>query len=328
MAGFWQLNRHFQKRRKKNGSSRRLAMKAKQLLTPASDSQGNVKKKPVDRTQVDLAIETCNKSTERLSFSQRNGRLLDAVGKVMQQCQYRVSQIWTGFCSVLFFWRVYAQRVEILHQKVEKLQKELQLLRNNALLPPEQRCCSCHGTAVIHHHQHSSVAPPIALLPSPPLPPPPPPLPPPPPPIQVPQRLPLVPKSRTSHSSLQENVDRRVAVTLKDLQAVQLRKVTANNKVWSPDGNRAPLITLADLQKVRLRHVQCSFPSPKRHSPGRSSSKSPMKLRLQLRKVQVDRTPSGTPLCNKENVEKYSCISSVMNKGLENNCQGAFPVGS
>ncbi|XP_017344006.1 proline-rich protein 11 isoform X1 [Ictalurus punctatus] len=319
MAGFGRLSRHFQKRRKKNGSSRRLAMKAKQSLTPSCDSQVNVKKNSVDRTKVELVVKTCNKNTERLSFSLRNGRLLNTVWKVMQQCQHRISQIWTGFCSVLFFWRFHAQRVEILHQKVEELQKELQLLRTNALLSPESRCSGCHGT---------TVAPPIALLPSPPLPPPPPP-PPPPPAIQVPQRLPLVSKSRTSHSSLQEKVDRCVAVTLKDLQAVQLRKVTANNKVlMSPDGKRAPMVTLADLQKVSLRRVQCSFPSTKRRSPGRSSSKSPMKLRFQLRKIPIDRAPSDTPLCNKENVEKYSHISALINNVLENNCQGAFPGGS
>ncbi|MCJ8742407.1 hypothetical protein PDJAM_G00081810 [Pangasius djambal] len=234
---------------------------------PVSDCPVNVKKNPADRTQVELVAETCNKNNDRLSFSPGSGRLLNAVGTVMQQCQHRISQVWTGFCSVLFFWRVYAQRVEILHEKVEELQKELQLLRTNTLLPPEPRCSSCHGTTVMHHHQHTSVAPPIALLPSPPLPPPPPP---PPPPIQVPQRLPLVPKSRTSHSSLQEKVDRHVAVTLKDLQAVQLRKVTTNNKVqMSPNGKRAPLVTLADLQKVHLRRVHCNFPSTKRRSPGR-----------------------------------------------------------
>ncbi|XP_017344008.1 proline-rich protein 11 isoform X3 [Ictalurus punctatus] len=290
MAGFGRLSRHFQKRRKKNGSSRRLAMKAKQSLTPSCDSQVNVKKNSVDRTKVELVVKTCNKNTERLSFSLRNGRLLNTVWKVMQQCQHRISQIWTGFCSVLFFWRFHAQRVEILHQKVEELQKELQLLRTNALLSPESRCSGCHGT---------TVAPPIALLPSPPLPPPPPP-PPPPPAIQVPQRLPLVSKSRTSHSSLQ----------------------------MSPDGKRAPMVTLADLQKVSLRRVQCSFPSTKRRSPGRSSSKSPMKLRFQLRKIPIDRAPSDTPLCNKENVEKYSHISALINNVLENNCQGAFPGGS
>ncbi|KAG7322450.1 hypothetical protein KOW79_013796 [Hemibagrus wyckioides] len=322
MAGFRRLSKHFQKSRKKNGSSRSLAMKAKKSLTSASDGQVNSNK--------ELVVETCNKNTERLYSSPRSATaLLNAVGKFMQQCQHRISQMLPGFCSVLFFWRVYAQRVEILHQKVEELQKELQLLRNNALLPPEPRCSGCHGTTFMHHHQHSSVA----LHPSqqPPLCPPPPPPPPPlPPPIPVPQRLPFVPKRRTSHSSLQDKVDRHVTVTLKDLQAVKLRKVTANNKVWiSPDGKRAPLVTLSDLQKVRLRRVQCSTLSAKRRSSGRSPSKSPMKLHLQLRKVHIDRTPSDTPLSeNKENVEKHSHISAVMGNVLENNSQGVFPVES
>ncbi|KAK3521933.1 hypothetical protein QTP70_020041 [Hemibagrus guttatus] len=240
-------------------------MKAKKSLTSVSDSQVNSNK--------DLAVETCNTNTERLYSSSRSASLLNAVGKFLQQCQLRISQILPGFCSVLLFWRVYAQRVEILHQKVDELQKELQLLRSNALLPPESRCSGCHGTTFMHHHQQSSAAlhrspqpppPPIICPPAPP--PPPPPL----PPIPVPQRLPLVPKHRTNHSSLQDKIDRHVTVTLKDLQAVKLRKVAANNKVWiSPAEKQTPLVTLSDLQKVRLRRVQCSVLSPKRRSSGR-----------------------------------------------------------
>lgn len=51
------------------------------------------KKNSVDRTKVELVVKTCNKNTERLSFSLRNGRLLNTVWKVMQQCQHRISQV-------------------------------------------------------------------------------------------------------------------------------------------------------------------------------------------------------------------------------------------
>ncbi|KAM9456237.1 uncharacterized protein prr11 [Clarias gariepinus] len=310
MAGSGRLSRHFQTRRKKNGSSRRFALKAKQALTPVSGSQAN-------GAHVELAVEKYQKS-EKLSISLRSGRLFNVVGNILQPCRHIINHIWTGFCNVLFFWRVYAQRVEILHQKVEELQNELQLLRNNALLPPVPGCSDHQSTTVIHHHQHRSVAPPIALLPPPPPPPPPPPLPP--PPTQVPKRLPLMPKNSNSHSSLQEKVERHVVVTLKDLQKVQLRKVTANTRISiSPDGKRTPLITLAELQKVRLRRVQCSFPSPKKISQSRSPRRSPMKLLSQLRKLQTDRILSEASLCNKENVENYSGISAIMNKGLESN---------
>ncbi|XP_046718016.1 proline-rich protein 11 isoform X2 [Silurus meridionalis] len=292
------LGRHFQKRRRKNGSSRRFAMKAKQSA-PVSDSQINVKRNPVDRTQLEIVVEACNSNIDRLSFSQKSERFLNAVRKFLQQCQHITSQIWIGFCGALSFWRVFDQRMEILHQKVEELQKELHLLRNNSLLHPEPRCSGCNCTTSMQHHQHSPVAQPTALLPSPP--PPPPPLP---PPSQVPQRLPLVPKCRTSHSALQAKADQRVAITLKDLQAVQLRKVTATNKILkSPYGKRAPLVTLVDLQKVSLRRVRCSLPSPKRLSPGRSPRKSPIKLHVNPQKLKIS-TPTNKPLCNKENVER------------------------
>ncbi|XP_062870657.1 proline-rich protein 11 [Trichomycterus rosablanca] len=186
---------------------------------------------------------------------------------------------------------------------MEELQSELRLLRSNGLMPQGCKCnCGQSDDVKPQQHQLSSVAPP--LLPPPPPPPPPLPLPPTPsaPTIKAPEK-PSIPKKRTQ-STLQEKQDGCAVVTLKDLQAVQLRKVSAHKKIRSPDGTRSPLITLADLQKVRLRRTQFSITTPTRRSLSLSRTPSPVKLHLQLRKVHSVRRSGNTPLCNKENVMK------------------------
>ncbi|XP_022537218.1 proline-rich protein 11 isoform X1 [Astyanax mexicanus] len=304
MAGFGRLSRVFQRTRKKSSSSRRWAIKTKKPTTPTSGSPVDTQSKLNlnDKTKVETAV---------VPSGQESGVFLYVLGGIVHQCQHRISQIWSGFWNVFLFWRAYSQRVEILHQKVDSLQRELQLLQSNGVVNgPRGSCCHCvlsRDSPVLQQHQQSSVDPLTALPPPPP--PPPPSLPPPPPPLppakKTPQKLSLIPKKRTILTAVQEKIDRRVAVTLKDLQAVQLRKVTVNRKVLvSPEKKQVPLITLADLQKVRLKRTQYRVPSPLRPSLARSPNKSPVKLRAHLKKVHINQTPGRSPLCNKENLEE------------------------
>ncbi|XP_036451253.1 proline-rich protein 11 [Colossoma macropomum] len=333
MAEFGRLSRVFHKRRKKPASSRRWALRAKKSVTPVSGSQVDLQSKlnPNDKTKMEPTVEPRDKDGAQLLTSSRKVVFFHAVGSIVQQCQHSISQIWTGFWNVFLFWRAYSQRVEILHQRVEDLQRELHLLHANMAKGPRSSCCHCAPSGGGRHPQ-SSVDPPTALpLPPPPPPPPllpPPPAPPLPPAKKTPQKLSFIPKKRTVLTTLQEKIDRRVAVTLQDLQAVQLRKVTVNRKVRvSPDRRKAPLVTLADLQKVRLKRTQCSLPSPLRPGLAKSPNKSPMKLRVQLKKVHIDRTPGGSPQCNKENVEDF-CISAITSQALVNKPQIALPTAS
>ncbi|KAL6473296.1 hypothetical protein MHYP_G00194840 [Metynnis hypsauchen] len=305
MPGFGRLSGVFHKRRKKAASSRRWAIRTKKPGVSGREVGLQSKLDPNDKTEVEPRDKDGVTSSRTVVF-------FHAVGSIMQQCQHRLTQIWTGFWNVFLFWRAYSQRVELLHRKVEDLQRELHLLQGNVMdKGPRSSCCHCAppgGGPVPHQHLQSSVDPPAALpLPPPPPPPPllpPPPAPPLPPAKKSPQKLSLIPKKRTVLTTLQEKVDRRVAVTLQDLQAVQLRKVTVNRKVGvSPDRRTGPLVTLADLQKVRLKRTRCCLPSPLRPGLTRSPIRSPMKLRVQLKKVDVDRAPGGSPQCNKENVE-------------------------
>uniref|UniRef100_A0A671RZW6 Proline rich 11 n=1 Tax=Sinocyclocheilus anshuiensis TaxID=1608454 RepID=A0A671RZW6_9TELE len=106
------------------------------------------------------------------------------------------------------------------------------------------------------------------------------------------------------HSTLKEKQNGPVALTLRDLQAVRLRKV-------SPKRRRSPLVTLADLQKVSLRRSNSDLPLKSRSSLGRTPTKNPMNLRVQLRKVNLMRSPGGTPLFNKENAVIDSKLSPL-----------------
>ncbi|KAL7847393.1 hypothetical protein SRHO_G00223730 [Serrasalmus rhombeus] len=325
MPGFGRLSRVFHKRRKKSASSRRWAIRTKKPMTPVGlQSELN----PDGKTEVEPAVEPRDKDGVT---SSRAVVLFHAVGSVLQRCQHGLTQIWTGFWNVFLFWRAYSQRVELLHQKVEDLQRELHLLQGNVMHEgPRSSCCHCappRGGPIPQQNLQISVHPPAAL-PLPPPPPPPPPAPPLPPAKKTPQKLSLIPKRRTVLTTLQDKTDRRVAVTLQDLQAVQLRKVSVTRKVRvSPDGRKGPLVTLADLQKVRLKRTQCCLPSPLRPGLTKSPIKSPMKLRVPLKKVHIDRTPGGSPQCNKENVEDF-CSSAIVKPAVINKPQIALPTAS
>ncbi|RXN20508.1 proline-rich 11-like protein [Labeo rohita] len=108
------------------------------------------------------------------------------------------------------------------------------------------------------------------------------------------------------HSTMKQKQNAPVAVTLRDLQAVRLRKV-GQKPQKSPDKRRSPLVTLADLQNVRLRRSNSDLPLKSRSSFGRS--------------------PGGTPLCNKENDVTDSSLDLSMTRGLGNKYLSALTKG-
>uniref|UniRef100_A0A8C2G788 Proline rich 11 n=1 Tax=Cyprinus carpio TaxID=7962 RepID=A0A8C2G788_CYPCA len=245
--------------------------------------------------------------------------------------------ICSGLLNVVFFWRGYSERVEYLHQKVEELQREIALLHSTLKeAKTVGRQCEMPDGA-----QHS-----------PPPPPPPPPLPPP----QIlltlaaPKMASLPPRpaqtsslkvivyfsinvtlliQKTSYEGLhyfrfctnfppvsyQEKQNGLAAVTLRDLQAVRLKKVTVGQKKQASERLRSPVVTLADLQKVCLRRSNSDLPLK---TVSRTPTKNPMNLRVQLRKVNLMRSPGGTPLGNKEKDVMDSSLDPSMTKGLGN----------
>ncbi|TRY94339.1 hypothetical protein DNTS_026336 [Danionella cerebrum] len=237
--------------------------------------------------------------------------IIAVFGGLVRKCRRIIIQTCSGFFNVFLFWRGYAERVESLHQKVEQLQREIVQLRCT-LKPSQEACRRCEPSGGVLHS-----APPVVSVP--PLPPPPPPLPPPKILVTPALTLPKCPKKPAQSSSLKEKEERSglAAVTLRDLQAVQLRKVTIGHKTLkSPEKRRSPLITLADLQKVRLRRPSSEVPM--RFRTSRTPTKNSMNLRVPLRRVNLLRSPGGTPLCNKENKVTDSNRDPSVTRGLGN----------
>ncbi|XP_059394737.1 proline-rich protein 11 [Carassius carassius] len=318
MLGCGGLGSAFQRRRMENGSSRPWAIKSKMPLgTPAIPTALS----PENKSKVDTIEETSVQATKQLFSSLSFGALFSAVGRVMQKCRRTINQICSGLLNAVFFWRGYSERVESLHQKVEELQREIALLHSTLKLYREAKTVG--GQCEM----------PDGVQLSPPAPPPPPPLPPP----QIlltlaaPMMASLPPKPRQT-SSLKEKQNGLAAVTLRDLQAVQLRKVTVGQKTQvSPQRRRSPVVTLADLQKVRLRRSNSDLPLKSRSSlcrtVCRTPTKNPMNLRVQLRKVNLMRSPGGTPLCNKEKDVMDSSLDPSMTRGLGNQYLSALTKG-
>ncbi|XP_042182817.1 proline-rich protein 11 [Oncorhynchus tshawytscha] len=91
----------------------------------------------------------------------------------------------------------------------------------------------------------------------------------------------------------------------------------------------APLVTVADLQNVRLKQSHCQLPPKllKSLSFGRTPTKSPMNLRTQLKRIQINRSPGGTPLFDKENMETGTGLTPIMTQALRRKFQSALPRG-
>ncbi|XP_052423461.1 proline-rich protein 11 [Carassius gibelio] len=318
MLGCRGLGSAFQRRRMGNGSSRPWDKKSKMPLgTPAISTALS----PENQSKVETTEETSVQATKQLFSSLSFGALFSAVGRVMQKCRRTINQICSGLLNAVFLWRGYSERVESLHQKVEELQREIALLHSTLKLYREAKTVG--GQCEM----------PDGVQLSPPAPPPPPPLPPP----QIlltlaaPMMTSLPPKPRQT-SSLKEKQNGLTAVTLRDLQAVQLRKVTVGQKTQvSPQRRRSPVVTLADLQKVRLRRSNSDLPLKSRSSlcrtVCRTPTKNPVNLRVQLRKVNLMRSPGGTPLCNKEKDVMDSSLDPSMTRGLGNQYLSALTKG-
>uniref|UniRef100_A0A8B9FAG1 Proline rich 11 n=1 Tax=Amazona collaria TaxID=241587 RepID=A0A8B9FAG1_9PSIT len=164
---------------------------------------------------------------------------------------------------------------------------------------------------------------PASALPPPLPPPPPPPLPPPLPPPKLPPAPLLLKRGNGSKAVLIPPVkkDGPMQITLRDLLNVKLRKVELGEKKVLSNFN--PLITVSDLQSVSLRpktkpsaHVTNSLITP---------PKNHLDLRKHLKKVNIQRSPGGTPLNGKENTECGSGLTPLMTQALRRKFQMAHP---
>ncbi|MGH0155646.1 UNVERIFIED_CONTAM: hypothetical protein FKN15_059533 [Acipenser sinensis] len=76
---------------------------------------------------------------------------------------------------------------------------------------------------------------------------------------------------------------------------------------------------MSDLRRVSLRSSHTDLPL--KIGLHRTPSKSPLNLRKHLKKVNIDRSPGGTPLYEKENRETGTGLTPIMTQALRRKFQ-------
>ncbi|XP_007533709.1 proline-rich protein 11 isoform X1 [Erinaceus europaeus] len=229
------------------------------------------------------------------------------------------------------------QRFRTLENELSRLQEALKAVSGSSSCPSCGQTCfrrdkptNVPACAVTASAEPQAILPPMlpqpaSYLPPPPPPPPPPPLPPPPPPM-APLLLRKSDHMKTRQGE-QLKKDAPMQITVKDLLTVKLKKTQSldeRKKLESSLKAPNPLVTVSDLQRVTLKSnskVLSTRVTNVLITPG----KSQMDLRKLLRKVDVERSPGGTPLTNKENMETGTGLTPVMTRALKRKFQLAHP---
>ncbi|NWI08574.1 PRR11 protein, partial [Crypturellus soui] len=254
-------------------------------------------------------------------------------------CHSTVTQSLKVVKDTIFPSHIYLRELNTFREKLEKLQTEFSQLQGtlqmngtaassseNALC---QRCnkpvlgapVQTQGDLLVPVTRPSGAEPPPACAPPAP-PPPPPPLPPP----RAPPAPLLLKRGSSSKALLETSVkkDGPMHITLKDLLNVKLKKTGSNlrvDKAESPMKTRRALITVSDLQSISLRPK--SNPSVHITNCLITPSKNQIDLRKHLKKVNIQRSPGGTPLNNKENMESGTGLTPIMTQALRRKFQAS-----
>ncbi|NWT54265.1 PRR11 protein, partial [Erythrocercus mccallii] len=272
--------------------------------------------------------------------------LITAASCLYWWCQSRVAQSFQVVKDTIFPSQVYLRELNTLREKLEKLESEFSKLQGGfqmngvAALSSESSLCQRSHKPVLGAPLGAQRDPPPsasvpASIPPPPPPLPPPPPPPPPPPLPPP-KLPPAPLllQRGTASKLAGNQkpppvkkDGPMHITLKDLLNVKLKKTNSSlrmDKEQSPVKPCKALITVTDLQSVSLRPK--SKPSVHATKSLITSPKNQIDLRKHLKKVDIQRSPGGTPLNNKENTDCGSGLTPIMTRALRRKFQASHSM--
>ncbi|NXX32747.1 PRR11 protein, partial [Nicator chloris] len=253
-------------------------------------------------------------------------------------CQSRVAQSFQLVKDTMFPSQVYLRELNTFREKLEKLESEFSKLQGAlqmngvaALSSESSLCQRCHKPVLdapvgTQTDPPPSASLPVSIPPPPPLPPPPPPPPPPLPPPKLPA-APLLQQGTASKLAPPVKKDGPMHITLKDLLNVKLKKTNSNlrmDKEQSPVKPCRALITVTDLQSVSLRPK--SKPSAHATKSLITSPKNQIDLRKHLKKVDIQRSPGGTPLNNKENTECGSGLTPIMAQALRRKFQASHSM--
>uniref|UniRef100_A0A8D0C9V9 Proline rich 11 n=1 Tax=Salvator merianae TaxID=96440 RepID=A0A8D0C9V9_SALMN len=273
----------------------------------------------------------CSWPSAFLSITQAVKPLLIGALGLYSWFQKSFTQIFQVMRSTVFPSHVCLQEMKALREQLDKLQKEFaelqSVVQNGTVVAPSNTppCRRSGNTdlalaASAQFGLTGGVS--LPLVPAPPPPPPPPPLPPPPPPT-----APLCFRKTAGVQAQAPTFKKEVPmqITLQDLRNVKLKKTHIGrgiDKKKSPLQRHKVLIELSDLQSIHLKsqalhkRVTNNLISP---------SKSCLDFRKHLKKVAVDRSPGGTPLTNKENMETGTGLTPIMTKALRRKFQLAHP---
>ncbi|KAM5272921.1 proline-rich protein 11 [Ctenodactylus gundi] len=260
-------------------------------------------------------------------------------------CQSCVMQSLEILKDSIFPFRSYHRELHNLKQQLYNLESEVRKLQETQKTVTENSCANCGpwcdvssalrnvsaralttpgdsgaGLQAAQPQPANHLSPPL-----PPPPPPPPPLPPPPPPL-----APLLLRKSGLAKTFQAGPLRKdgpMQITVKDLLTVKLKKTQSSDetrKLASSPKARNPLVTVSDLQRVTLK-PNSKMLSTRVTNVLITPSKSQIDLRKLLRKVDVERSPGGTPLTNKENMETGTGLTPVMTRALRRKFQLAHP---
>ncbi|KAJ6653695.1 hypothetical protein lerEdw1_008821 [Lerista edwardsae] len=242
------------------------------------------------------------------------------------------------FCTIqrsVFPCHICRQELNALRERLEKLEAELARLpsmgQNQTVTAFSEKspCRRSEKLALtISAHTEFSLAEPVAMpsqaqvppAPPPPPPPPPPPLPPPPPPL-----VPLCFKKKegAKAQTILLKKDVPMPITLKDLLNVKLKKThscTVIDKKGSPFHKQRAAITVSDLQGINLK-PKALQPLARVTNSLITPSKTQLDFRKHLKKVAIQRSPGGTPLTNKENIETGTGLTPIMTQALRRKFQ-------
>ncbi|KAM6242323.1 proline-rich protein 11 isoform 1-T2 [Porphyrio hochstetteri] len=258
-------------------------------------------------------------------------------------CQNTVAWSFKMVKDTIFPSQIYLRELNVFREQLEKLETEFFILKGTlqmngpaASSSENSLCQRCNKPALGAPVQMQMGSPlstsgPSAIQLQPPSVPPAPPPPPPPPPLPPP-KLPPAPlifkRSTGSKAPLAPSLKNEgpMQITVKDLLNVKLKKTDSSlgtDKAEPPVKMRRTLVTVSDLQSVNLRpkskpstHVTNSLITP---------PKNQLDLRKHLKKVNIQRSPGGTPLNNKENLECGSGLTPLMTQALRRKFQMAHP---
>ncbi|XP_026565987.1 proline-rich protein 11 [Pseudonaja textilis] len=302
-------------RRQKWRSGTQSSSKEKKHIALTSSSSLSSKVLPANRSPVVLPSQRWPFSSWLLAFGdilESFKHILGAAVSWCWWCQRHVAQIFHFFLSTPFPSHTYLEELKELRAEVKNLKRdvaELQsILQNGGTSVGNPPCQLSPNLLSASAHTQLCVAQPAPLLPPPP-------------------PAPLGFKRRSDPKAAPLKKEVPLQITAQDLLNVKLKKTkseAAMDKETSPSKGGKALVTLRDLQSIRLQ-PKAPQTLPRVTHFLNTPNRDGLDFRKHLKKVAIQRSPGGTPMNNKENMETGTGLTPLMTQALRRKFQLAHP---